>query len=72
MIQWQKGTIGSHASNYAIRHNHHMIARFVTHINGEKLERYLLSDISKDPHQLIAWFNTAEKAKDYYEQFINK
>jgi len=70
MVTWKEGTIGSHTSNYAIRHNHHMIARFVTHINGERVERYLLSDIKTDPHQLIAWFNTADAAKQHYERFV--
>ena len=72
MVTWKEGTIGSHTSNYAIRHNNYMIARFVTVINNEKIERYLLSDISSEPHKSIRWFDSAQKAKDYYEQFIIK
>lgn len=71
MIQWNKGTIGSHLSDYAIRHNNYMIAKFVTVINNERVERYLLSDIKTEPHKNIKWFDSAQLAKDYYEQFIN-
>jgi len=71
MIKWNKSKIGDQVSNTAIQHENYVIAKFVTYINGERVERYLLSDVSTYPHKSLKWFDDSQSAKDYTERLIN-
>lgn len=71
MIRWNKSKIGNEISNTAIQHQNYVIAKFVTNINGERVERYLLSDVSTFPHKSLKWFESSQSAKDYTERLIN-
>ena len=69
-MKWVKSQIGNFSSNHAIMCNQWHIARFVTYINGERVERYLLSDCSSYPHLHIKWFDSANDAKEYVEKLL--
>ena len=66
-MKWQKSKIGDNFSNTAIMAGNYHIAKFITYINGQKVERYLLSDCSSFPHKAIKWFDDADTAKSYAE-----
>ena len=67
-MRWTKSVIGKHTSNTAIMSGKWHIAKFVTYIDNEKVEKFLLSDCSDMyKHKSIAWFDSSNKAKEYAE-----
>lgn len=69
-MRWTKSIIGKHASNTAIMSGKWHIARFITHINNQKVEKFLLSDCSDMyKHKFIGWFNSGDEAKQHAENF---
>ena len=69
-MKWVKSQIGKFTSNHAIMLGHYHIARFITYVNGHRVEKYLLSDCSEYPHKSIKWFDSADDAKSYAEKLM--
>ena len=67
IMRWTKSVIDKFSSDTAIMCHPYHIARFITYINGQKVERYLLSDCSSFPHKSLKWFDDADSAKSYLE-----
>lgn len=71
-MRWVKSKIGNEVSNTAIMCNDYHIARFITYANDKKIEKYSLTDCSQIQHKFIAWFDTAEQAKEYATKLIKE
>lgn len=69
-MKWVKSKIGNFSSDHAIMCGSWHIARFITYVNGQRVEKYLLSDCSINPHVHINWFDSANDAKEYVEKLL--
>ncbi len=69
-MRWTKSKIGNEVSNTAIMCNNYHIARCITYIDGQRKERFSLFNCETKEHKFIAWFDSAQEAKQYVINLI--
>lgn len=72
MSQWRKSVIGKSASNTAIMLGDYHIAKYITYIDGVKVEKYCLWDCSDKIHKQIEWSADVDKLKSLAESLTSK
>lgn len=71
-MRWTKSKIGEHFSNTAIMLGNYHIAKYLTYIDGVKVEKYCLWDCSDKIHKQIEWSADVDKLKSLAESLIGE